>query len=160
MLRSKLVLHSLDLLHQAVKQSSEQGRLWVDPGFSVATHKLCEWTQVKHWTFEILFHHLQNGHDCKPESLNDAWHRGSFYIRLWELGKMSIRWHSVCQSSVSGTSATIITVSDNNDGTKKWQRKDSPCVRIPEKMGRNTVTYTKQGLTSWIFKGKERSTQW
>lgn len=44
-------------------------------------------------------------------------------MKLWGFAKISIKWHSPCQSSVNGTSVTIITVSDNNDDAEESRRK-------------------------------------
>ena len=44
-------------------------------------------------------------------------------MKLWGLGKISRKWHSPCQASVSGTCVTIITVRDNNDDPEKLRRK-------------------------------------
>lgn len=44
-------------------------------------------------------------------------------MKLWGLGKISIKWHGPCQSSVSGACVTIITVSDNSDDTEELRRK-------------------------------------
>lgn len=58
--------------------------------------------------------------------------------------------------SISGTFVTIITIGDNDTkervaGKMMEKVRNVQVLRLQEKIERNIMTCTEQGLTSWIF---------